>query len=330
LRLSASILVNQKHVASDQITLRHLVEPDAFKSILRFYHQQANGEANAFATSLSKTLIQVAWHHVGADIEQMNRLKAIARKLPEVPNDLTPKNKALLRKLAVEQTRAKLMLLPERLIAEVGRDLDDGSFRLVDAQCAIAVDILLFAPLRPQNLSALHWQRHFQELGLERGLLVHIPAQETKSRKKEILIELPEEVAVRIRWYRQVVLACVGADQNGFLFVTQTGQRKDQKTLAIQMIEVIACRVGVHMTPHQFRHFAATAYLEEHPEDFETPKSFLGHVYSKTTLKYAGAQTLRAGKTYGRFLMQTREALRGRQPRVGRETRLPRKRRTGS
>jgi hypothetical protein len=32
-----------------------------------------------------------------------------------------------------------------------------------------------------------------------------------------------------------------------------------------------------------FRHFVATSYLEEHPEDFETPQAMLGHAWSKTT-----------------------------------------------
>jgi hypothetical protein len=239
LRLSASVLINYKHVSPNQIALQHLVEVEAFKCILRHYHQKANGEANAFATCLAKTLIQVAWYQVGADDQHVDRLRAIARRLPELPFDLTPKNKSLLRLLEAKQTRAKLLFLPERLMSSVVKDLQGGRLRFVDAQCAVAIDILLFVPLRPQNLSALHWQRHFQELGTSRGLLLHIPAKETKT-GKEILAEIPEDVAHRMRWYRQHVLAHLGADPNGFLFVRKGGERKYQKTLAGQLIEIIA------------------------------------------------------------------------------------------
>jgi integrase len=68
------------------------------------------------------------------------------------------------------------------------------------------------------------------------------------------------------------------------------------------------------MTPHQFRHFAATAYLEEHPEDFETVRSHLGHAWAKTTRIYAGNSTRRSGRKYGDFLMGTRERLRIHKP----------------
>ena len=47
------------------------------------------------------------------------------------------------------------------------------------------------------------------------------------------------------------------ADPNGFLFVTDKGSHKAQDTLALQITAAIAEHVGIHMTPHQFRHFAA-------------------------------------------------------------------------
>ena len=56
----------------------------------------------------------------------------------------------------------------------------------------------------------------------------------------------------------------------GDLFVSEGGKRKSQETLSQQITEIIGERVGIHMTPHQFRHLAAIAYLEEHPEDFQS------------------------------------------------------------
>lgn len=47
---------------------------------------------------LAKTLIQVAEFYVGRSKEGTDQLKAIARKLPSIPLELTPKNQALLRK----------------------------------------------------------------------------------------------------------------------------------------------------------------------------------------------------------------------------------------
>ena len=114
----------------------------------------------------------------------------------------------------------------------------------------------------------------------------------------------------RLRWYRRHILPRLGADVNGPVFVTEKGNRKNQvPTLTVQIIDAIARHIGIHMTPHQFRHFAATSYLEEHPEDFETTQAMLGHAWSKTTRIYAGSSSRRASRAYNQHLFKQRDAL---------------------
>lgn len=90
---------------------------------------------------------------------------------------------------------------------------------------------------------------------------------------------------------------------------TENGDAKPQETLSDQMTKLAERRLGVHLTPHQPRHLAATWYLDEHPEDFQTPKAFLGHAWEKTTRIYAGSSSRRAGRAYNRFLFEQREML---------------------
>jgi integrase len=315
LRLAASILA-QNGEAIDR--LADLVTPERFKRVLRYYHDKANREPNAFVIGVSKTLIQVAQYHAGATATEVGELKRLASKLPAVPFDLTPKNKTLLRQLESERIRAKLLFLPEQLMAVVAKDLERGRVRFVEAQVAIAIDILLAFPLRPQNLSGLTWQNNFSEPNGPRGqLLAHIAARDTKG-KKDLVSEIPDEVALRIRWYRRHVLPRLGADVNGPLFVTKRGSRKEQATLTRQITDAIVRHIGIPMTPHQFRHFGATSYLEEHPEDFETARALLGHSWSKTTRIYAGSPSRRASRAYGQHLFKQRELLKLRRPRTKR------------
>ena len=124
-----------------------------------------------------------------------------------------------------------------------------------------------------------------------------------------MLAEVPDEVAHRLRWYRRHILPRLGADVNGPIFVTEKGIRKSQTTLTVQIIDTIMRHVGIHMTPHQFRHFGATSYLEEHPEDFETAQAMLGHAWSKTTRIYAGSSSRRASRAYNQHLFKQRDAL---------------------
>ena len=96
---------------------------------------------------------------------------------------------------------------------------------------------------------------------------------------------------------------------NGPLFVTDTGIRKSQATLSRQITDAIVRHIGIYMTPHQFRHFGATSYLEQHPEDFETARAILGHAWSKTTRIYAGSSSRRASRAYNQHLFEQRDAL---------------------
>jgi integrase len=139
--------------------------------------------------------------------------------------------------------------------------------------------------------------------------LLHIPAQETKSKLQDLVAEIPDDVARRLRWYRRQILPRLNADVNGPLFVTKKGSAKTQETLSHQITQIIGRRIGLHVTPHQPRHLAAIWYLDEHPEDFETPRAFLGHAWSKTTRVYAGSSSRRASRAYANFLFSQRDAL---------------------
>ena len=96
---------------------------------------------------------------------------------------------------------------------------------------------------------------------------------------------------------------------NGPIFVTRSGSRKSQAALTQQIKDALVRHIGIDMTPHQFRHFGATSYLEQHPEDFETARAILGHAWSKTTRIYAGSSSRRASRAYNQYLLEQREAL---------------------
>jgi integrase len=317
LRLAASILVQKGEVID---SLADLLTRERFTRVLRHYHEKANREPNAFVIGMAKTLIRVAQYKMGATSKEVGELKRLASNLPAVPFDLTAKNKTLLRQLESDRIRAKLLFLPEQLIGNVSKDLQRDLVRFVEAQVAIAIDIQLASPLRPQNLSSLTWKDNFSEPNGSRGLLLlHIAAQDTKSKKQDIIAEVPDEVARRIRWYRRHVLPRLGADVNGPLFVTDKGSQKSQTTLAVQIANTTERHLGVRMNPHLFRHFGATSYLEQHPEDFETARAMLSHAWSKTTRIYAGSSSRRASRAYGQHLFKQREALKLQRPRRRRQ-----------
>jgi integrase len=142
-----------------------------------------------------------------------------------------------------------------------------------------------------------------------------------KSRRDELIAEVPDHVARHLRWYRRHIFPRLKADQNGDLFVTTSGSRKDQRTLTIQIIKTIERCLGIHMTTHQFRHLAGNSYLDENPQDSETARLMLGHAWAKTTRIYVGSSSRRASRAYNKFLFEQRDALKlKRKPRPSRKS----------
>ena len=309
IRLSFDVLAK---TGDTPVSLTSLVEPERIKTVLRHYHDGANGKPNAFAVSLGKTLVAIAKYHVGVAPEDLSRLKLIVARLPSVTFDLTAKKKDLIRQFDDKKVLARLLALPEMLLQEAHDRLETGRphFQL-PAQVAIAMAILLAAPMRSQNLIALNWREHFREPNGGKGpVSILIPASQTKTRRLDLVYELDENTSDLLRWYRLVILPALEADPNGDLFVLQGGKRRGQSGLSSEVTKAIGRHVGVHMTPHQFRHLAAALYLDARPEDFETVRQILGHSYGKTTLIYAGLSSVRASKAYGLIVAAERERLR--------------------
>jgi integrase len=139
-------------------------------------------------------------------------------------------------------------------------------------------------------------------------MAAYIPRDATKTKRRDLTFEVPPELAETIRGYRREILPLLGGDPNGDLFVSEGGERKSQETLSQQITETIAKRVGIPMTPHQFRHLAAVIHLEAHPQDFQTVSDLLGHSFAKTTMVYAGSSSRRASRAYGKLIVEQRQA----------------------
>lgn len=313
--------------------LAELVEPERFKAILRHYHDKAGGKPSAYLDSAARSLMSIAKFHVRMDRDQLARLGKLKARLPSIPFDLTEKNKTLVRHFDDEQLVARLLRLPDALMNEARKALAVKDRRFIPlSQTALAIAILTAAPMRSQNLIALNGRRHLRDIssgrkskGQGNPIRIIIPAEETKTRRSDMVFELDDATSDLIRWYRHHVLPVLGGDPDGDLFVLAGGKRRGQASLSDAITKAIARHLGIAMTPHQFRHLAAALYLKFHPEDFETVRQLLGHSFGKTTLIYAGLSGDRASKTYGSVIEAERERLRllkpGKARRIGKPAR---------
>ena len=160
IRQLASALVAAGRDPARITSLADLVTPEAAQLILRFYLERAGGKPGAQTQALAAHLKAIARHHVAVSPEVMAKLQRMASKVTPPAKGMTDKNRAALRQFADPRQQQRLVALPARLYAGLPA-ADPLPVRwALRLQSALAVAVLLSAPMRLRNLCALEIGRH--------------------------------------------------------------------------------------------------------------------------------------------------------------------------
>lgn len=288
-------------------SLADLVSNDAFKKVLSHYHLKAKKTVTAFTRGLATALLAIAAHWARVTPEHLAELKGLRRRLGKTPSGLTSKNRGTLRELSDPVIRQRLLALPSQLIEEAESGRLAAPRAALRFQLGLGIELLLHAPIRMNNLISLQLDQNLIRPGGPRALWhVVLTGAEVKNGEPQEY-ELPADVTRMLDRYLKRFRPSLEAGDSKFLFVVQGGAPKSQTTLSQQLREVISDRVGVRMTPHQFRHFAAKLLLEHSPGAFAAAGQLLGHRNLKTTTNfYTGIDTMTAGRHFDRILAAER------------------------
>jgi integrase len=289
-------------------SLAAMVEPEVMRALLRQLWKQDGGKLSSYTHGVAGTLIAAAKEWVKLSADKLEILKGLRRKLGALPSGLTTKNEDLLRRFDDPRLLQSLIALPDRLWREASREPAGSGRAFLLFQNAIAIDLLIHAPLRMHNLSALSYDRHLHwTQGPGKPVLLVLGADETKNGEK-IDLELPARLGDRLWKFRNSTAPEVIGKKPDSVFVTWSATPRGQHALTVAITNTVRRRLGVRLTPHQFRHLAAKIYLDQNPGGFEVVRQLLGHKSLKTTIgAYAGINTKRAGRAHANLLMQLME-----------------------
>jgi integrase len=279
-------------------SLADLVSPDHFKRILRRRLDSVSGAENTFNLALGKALIQIAHEWVKVDDQHFTELKRLIGKMPVPVSALTTKNRRAMRQFDDPAVLRRLYRLPERLWIEARRDKKPNFRTLAKAQAALAIAILSYMPLRPQNLATLEFDTHlFLREGGRAISTLELPAHEVKN-AMEAAYDIPPRVAKLLVEYRDRFAPKVIGHRPTRLFVNIDGTPKNQATVASLVISFVRKRAGIVLTPHQFRHLCAKVMIDD-GEEYETLRQVLRHRSTRTTVgAYAGIDCRRAARRH--------------------------------
>jgi integrase len=310
IRSFASALVLRGRDPGTITSLRDLVEIEAFKDGFRFFIERSGGKATVGICNLARGLKAIARHHLQLDAGHLDKMGTLIRHLVRrLDNDgrgLTVKNRARLRLLDDRNNAIALLRLPEKLIGVAVRNPNIRAGAL-QAQVAVAVELLLMTALRIGNLVTLDLDQNIIYPGRGKAMHLVIEAQEVKNREP-LDFPLPEATIELVEHYLLEFRPRLAPRGSTALFPGDGGRPKTTRTLRKQITDTVHLYTGLRMHPHLFRHAMAKLWLDANPGAYEIVKLFLGHKSSNTTtLHYTGLETASAVRLFYKTILGLRK-----------------------
>jgi integrase len=306
LRLAASAAVKQGVPVESLRSLADLVSPRVARLILDHYLTKKGGKVVTFTIDMAERLYAIARTYAKAPGEQLRQLERFCLKLRrERRHGLTEKNMAVIRAFKDPENRARLNALPSKLFDQALAKRDAPVQAAVKAAIALAIQIELVAPMRLANLSALQLEVNVIRVGGPDAVYhLVIPLEEVKN-NLPLEYPLPKVVSEMLGRYLTEFRPRLCREDNPWLFPGMRSRHKTKGTLSDQIIKRISKALGIHVTPHQFRHLAAALILEKDPANYELVRRVLGHKNLETTIRfYVGLETVDAVRKFSAMALE--------------------------
>ena len=309
IHLLASAAVKAGYPIARMGLLENLVSKEAARKALNAYRAKVPaGQATVYIRDLAKCLLSIAKHWVHSPESYLEKLRSVVCQLTPATAGLTEKNRRTLRQFESGRNRDSLLGLPECLARQARSGKLSTRRSAVRFQMALAIEVLLMAPMRISNLLSLRSDRHLVwPSGPQGNCHIVIPEIEVKN-GLPLEYPLPDSTSRLLQEYLTHWWPHLASPDSPWLFPGEfPGSHKQPATMSQQITEVIAKKTGLVMTPHQFRHLAAMLYLEDHPGEYETVRRVLGHKSMKTTTDfYTGLEMRSAVCHYDRTILRLR------------------------
>jgi integrase len=281
-------------------SLADLTDPTKAKAALQWLLTRA-GHYTPDLASKAQLLhtIAVLWVK---DEGHATKLAAYARAFhdPVKRRGMTAKNRERLRQFDLVANVQALLVLPLRILEQAKAAKEPTEDMARQLMFALAVEILLVAPIRIKNLAWLEVEKHLLEVRRGRQVTRHIviPDFDTKTRVAYEM-ELPQTSRTILAVYLDRFRSLLAPEGSPYLFPGQGVGPRNRSAFGRSLSEFIHRQTGLGMNPHLFRHLAAKLHLRAYPQQIEVVRLILSHGSSETTEKfYADLKADHAFRSY--------------------------------
>jgi site-specific recombinase XerD len=276
----ASALAHSGKPMKEITSLAILVELDNLKAALRWMMTRFDNKPTEAIKGVCVCLQAIAAHHVGVKEAHLNDIRGIVKRLGRDADGLREKNRQRLLQLEDSDNLAKLLHLPTVLVAKAERLLvtkPRNAALLI--QAALAIEILLNAPMRIGNLASLNFDRHLKPLKVRREFRthIHIPAREVKN-DVALDYELGKDATILLNYYLAKARPVLLKEPSDFLFPAMNGGPKRTNGLSNLIKGTILEHTGLTINAHLFRSIVGKIHSLVQPGDVTT----LSHVLNNS------------------------------------------------
>lgn len=312
IREVASALVHAGFPQAHIVNLAVLVELQNVKMALRWLMARFGGKPTEAIKGVAVCLLAIAHHHVKVPRGDLDQIRGIVARLGRDVDGLREKNRQRLLQLEDPLNMAKLLTLPGALVAKAEPLLNAGTPHSARKgallmQAALAVEILLNAPMRIGNLCTLDLSRHMRRLrvGREPRTHIHIPSEEVKN-AKALDYELGSEATALLDLYVARARPFLMVHATTALFPATDGSAKRSDALSRLIKGTICDHTGLVIHPHLFRSIAGKIHSLVQPGDVATLAHVLNDTMATALRSYAQFERRSALTHYQASLAQVR------------------------
>lgn len=296
-------------VSQERITsLSILVEPDNLRAAMRHLYARAGESLTEANYNIARLMKSIARYYVKVADQDLQEISRLVRAVKHKPKGLRPKNRAKLRQLEDKENLRRLYQCPIILSEQVVRSGKHDRRSAYLMAIAVAIEILLKAPVRIENLTGIRlgrnltWTRHGRE-----GTL-HLVFEEHEVKNGEpLMYEISGFSAELVRLFIEEYRELLTTGPSDYLFPGRNGGRRSTQGLSGQIKKELRRQTGLDIHAHLFRHIAAQTILGRAPGEHTTVQRILGDRSLETIMNnYAGMEVNAARQEFADLVEEIR------------------------
>ena len=306
----ASALARSGKPMTEITSLAVLVEMANLKAALRWLMSRFDDKPTEAIKGVAICLQAIAAHHVRVDAAHLDNIRGIVKRLGRDADGLREKNRQRLLQLEDSDNLAKLLHLPTVLVAKADRLFETKPRKAaLLIQAALAIEILLNAPMRIGNLASLSLDRHLKPIKVRREYRthIHIPDHEVKN-DVALDYELGKDATILLNYYLAKARPVLLKEPSDFLFPAMDGGPKRTNGLSNLIKATILEHTGLIINAHLFRSIAGKIHSLAQPGDVTTLSHVLNNSLRTAMKAYAQFERRSALEHYQNSLAIARRA----------------------